>query len=159
MHFPPDDVKHCGFTDGAFQRLAAELFVYSCFLVANAATTRGSSPSCLTLLQPTIMSSTRQASKKLTPDHDTHMTSQNNYFKDVTQSTTCDICHRTFGTVRGMRIHQGKVCRKKTKTQSRPEASGSGRQTRGSASPETHHSGADAPHVSESSHAHLSSNN
>ena len=36
-------------TDGAFQRLAAELFVYSCFLVANAATTRGSSPSCLTL--------------------------------------------------------------------------------------------------------------
>ena len=85
------------------------------------------------------------------------MTSQNSDFKDVTQSTTCDVCHRTFGTVRGMRIHQGKVCRKKTKTQSRPEPSGSGRQTRGGASPETHHSGADAPHVSESSPAQPSS--
>ena len=60
---------------------------------------------------------------------------------------TCDVCHRTFGTVRGMRIHQGKVCRKKTKTQGRP----SGRQTRGGTSQDTNHSGDAATPVSDSS--------
>ena len=60
---------------------------------------------------------------------------------------TCDVCHRTFGTVRGMRIHQGKVCRKKTKTQGRP----SGRQTRGGTSQDTNHSGDAATPVSNSS--------
>ena len=75
-------------------------------------------------------------------DHDPHtypdMRMNNGQQKDNhTGSTTCDVCHRTFGTVRGMRIHQGKVCRKKTKTQGRP----SGRQTRGGTSQDTNHSG------------------
>ena len=64
---------------------------------------------------------------------------QNNGLKDnnTIGPTTCDVCHRTFGTVRGMKIHQGKVCRKKTTTQGRP----SGRQTRGGTSQDTNHSG------------------
>ena len=85
-------------------------------------------------------------------DHDPHtypdMRMNNGQQKDNhTGSTTCDVCHRTFGTVRGMRIHQGKVCRKKTKTQGRP----SGRQTRGGTSQDTNHSGDAATPVSDSS--------
>ena len=73
---------------------------------------------------------------------------QTNGLKDNTIGpTTCDVCHRTFGTVRGMRIHQGKVCRKKTKTQGRP----SGRQTRGGTSQDTNHSGDAATPVSDPS--------
>ena len=60
---------------------------------------------------------------------------------------TCDACHRIFGTVCRMRIHHGKVCRKKKKTQGRP----SGRQTRGGTSQDTNHSGDAATPVLDSS--------
>ena len=98
------------------------------------------------------MKYTRQASKHADiNDHNPHMYPDmrlDNGLKDNhTGPTTCDVCHRTFSTVPGMKIHQGKVCRKKTKTQGRP----SGRQTRGGTSQDTNHSGDAATPVSDSS--------
>ena len=46
-------------------------------------------------------------------------------------------CGKVFGTLRGFRIHQGKVCRKRRKTQQRRP---SGRQTRGKNLQESNHS-------------------
>ena len=46
---------------------------------------------------------------------------------EILRPTTCDVCDRTFGTVRRMKIRSGKVCRKKATTEGRP----SGCQTQG----------------------------
>ena len=47
------------------------------------------------------------------------------------------MCHRTFGTVRGTKVHQGRMCGGRATTQGRP----SGCQTWGSTSQDYNHSG------------------
>ena len=47
------------------------------------------------------------------------------------------MCHRTFGTVRGTKVHQGRMCGRRATAQGRPL----GRQTRGSTSQDYNHSG------------------
>ena len=50
-------------------------------------------------------------------------------------SNKCEVCHKTFGTFRGLRIHEGRVRKKKT-TQCKPI----GRKTRYQSSQESNHS-------------------
>ena len=57
------------------------------------------------------------------------------------------MCHRTFGTVRGTKVHQGRMCGRRATAQGRP----SGRQTRDSTSQDYNHSGDAATPVSDPS--------
>ena len=54
----------------------------------------------------------------------------------MNNSLDCDVCQRSFASIRGLRIHQGKVCKKKSKQCRSPD-----RQTRSITSQESNHSG------------------
>ena len=63
-------------------------------------------------------------------------TSRTNLFDIGKNSYECEICHKTFGTEKGLKIHLGKKCKKKTK-----QHRSSDRKTCNKSSQEPNHSG------------------